>query len=98
MHGNIRHRGKLCIVVVVLTVIFGLSQIHTVPISVHGSNDTVSARILFDEGQLATICHDAEHLLSDIDPDKKIIDAWRRLDAIRDYCRNIVPASNSDRE
>jgi hypothetical protein len=52
--------------------------------------------MLFDDNQLAAICHDAEQLLDRIDPDKQIIDAWRRLDIIRDYYHDIIRELNSN--
>jgi len=52
--------------------------------------------VLFDGNQLAAICHDAEQLLDRIDPDKQIVDAWRRLDIIRDYYQNSSPDPNSN--
>jgi hypothetical protein len=41
--------------------------------------------ILFDEQQLAEICHDAAQYLQRIDPDRQLGDAWRRLDLIRGH-------------
>lgn len=76
-----------------------IAENELVPSLLSEDDDNLSRSLmLFDEGQLAAICHAAERLLSDIDPDKKIADAWRRLDIIRDYYRNIIPASNAKRE
>ncbi len=55
-----------------------------------------SCLMLFDDSQLATICHDAGQLLADIDPGKRFSDAWRRLEIIRDYYRSITPESGTN--
>lgn len=47
---------------------------------------------LFDESQLAAICHDAEDLLQRIDAERGLEDAWRRLALIRRYYRAMAPS------
>jgi len=47
--------------------------------------------LLFDEGQLAAISNDAEVFLEKTDPDKQLVDAWRRLALIQDYYRRLLP-------
>jgi hypothetical protein len=47
--------------------------------------------LLFDEGQLAAISNDAEVFLEKTDPDKQLLDAWRRLALIQDYYRRLRP-------
>lgn len=49
--------------------------------------------LLFDEGQLAIICNDAESYLLEIDPGKHLVEAWRRLALIQDYYRHLLPES-----
>jgi len=54
--------------------------------------------ILFDDGQLATICNDAGHWLEELDPDKQLVDVWHRLALIRHYYQgksgDSIPISN----
>jgi hypothetical protein len=52
--------------------------------------------IVFDDTQLATICHDAADYLQRIDPERQITAAWRRLDLIRDYYRGSTPHSRAN--
>lgn len=49
--------------------------------------------LLFDEVQLAAICNDAENYLAEVDPQKQLIDAWRRVTLIQDYYRSLLPES-----
>jgi hypothetical protein len=52
--------------------------------------------IVFDDTQLATICHAAENYLQRIDPDRQIPAAWRRLDLIRDNYGGSTPHSRAN--
>ena len=52
--------------------------------------------VLFDDTQLATICHDAAEYLRGIDPGRQMTSAWRRLDLLRDYYRRSTPSSRAN--
>ncbi len=52
--------------------------------------------MLFDDTQLAAICHDAADYLQDIDPGRQMTAAWRRLDLVRDYYRRSTPSSRAN--
>jgi hypothetical protein len=52
--------------------------------------------ILFDDSQLATICHTAEDYLQDRDPERQLTAAWRRLDLICAHYCSSVPGSRAN--
>lgn len=51
---------------------------------------------LFDEHQLASLCHDAEQWLQAADPQRSLVDAWRRLALIVSHYRRIQPQSDAN--
>jgi hypothetical protein len=59
-------------------------------------NNLERCLMIFDDRQLAAICHSAEQYLQKADPDKKLIDAWRRLNIIHNYYRNSAAVTNGN--
>ena len=51
---------------------------------------------IFDASQLAAICHDAGTFLRQRDPQRNLVDAWRRLALIEDHYRALQPESNAN--
>lgn len=49
--------------------------------------------VIFDETQLASICHEARAFLQQHDPDSEFEDAWRRLELIESHYRALQPGS-----
>lgn len=58
--------------------------------------DLTRCLALFDENQLAAICHDGDSLLQRIDPDRTLDAAWRRLALIRQYYSEIGPPAEAN--
>jgi hypothetical protein len=52
--------------------------------------------MLFDESQLAAICHDAGRWLQSMDPDRTVADAWRRLAIIQAYYSSLKPHADAN--
>ncbi len=52
--------------------------------------------LLFDESQLAIICNDADTYLLEVDPEKLLVEAWRRLTLIQNYYRHLLPDSETN--
>lgn len=48
---------------------------------------------LFDEQQIAAICHDAGEFLAQHDPERRLADAWARLQLIEDHYRQLRPST-----
>ncbi len=46
---------------------------------------------LFDEQQMAALCHDAGVFLAQRDPEHRLVDAWARLQLIEDHYRQLQP-------
>lgn len=47
---------------------------------------------LFDEQQMAALCHDAGVFLAQHDPERRLADAWARLQVIEDHYRRLQPS------
>lgn len=47
--------------------------------------------MLFDDTQMASLCHQAGRWLQELDPDRELVDAWRRLALMQAYYRSIRP-------
>lgn len=68
-----------------------------IPTLLSEADETLAAAlVIFDETQLATICHDAAAYLQQRDPDKHWTDAWRRLALIEARYRDIQPQSSAN--
>jgi len=52
--------------------------------------------MLFDESQLAAICHDAGRWLQSMDPHRTVADAWRRLAIIQAYYSSLKPHADAN--
>lgn len=52
--------------------------------------------LLFDDNQLAAICHAAGRWLEEIDPQRNIPGAWRRLDLVEAYYRSLGPPADAN--
>jgi hypothetical protein len=48
---------------------------------------------LFDEQQMAALCHDARVFLAQQDPERGLADAWARLQLIEDHYRRLQPSA-----
>ena len=48
---------------------------------------------LFDEQQMAALCHDARVFLAQHDPERRLADAWARLQLIEDHYRRLQPSA-----
>jgi hypothetical protein len=48
---------------------------------------------LFDEQQIAALCHDAGVFLAQHDPERRLTDAWARLQLIEDHYRRLQPSA-----
>ena len=48
---------------------------------------------LFDEQQMAALCHDARVFLAQQDPERRLADAWARLQLIEDHYRRLQPSA-----
>jgi hypothetical protein len=49
---------------------------------------------LFDEQQMAALCHDARVFLAQQDPERGLADAWARLQLIEDHYRRLQPSAS----
>lgn len=52
--------------------------------------------LIFDSTQVAAICSDAADYLDEIDPERNLSDAWRRLGLLLDYSRDHAPDSGAN--
>lgn len=52
--------------------------------------------VLFDEQQLATLCHEAGRWLEQVDPERAQTDAWRRLALLQAYYSHLKPQSDAN--
>jgi len=52
--------------------------------------------VLFDEQQLATLCHEAGRWLEQVDPERAQTDAWRRLALLQAYYSQLKPQSDAN--
>jgi hypothetical protein len=61
--------------------------------SLLSEDDTALLRclVIFDQAQVGAICADAADYLDEIDPQRKLGDAWRRLELLLDYYREHAP-------
>jgi hypothetical protein len=65
-----------------------------IPALLSETPDSLAAALtLFDDQQLATVCHDAGALLAQLDPERRLADAWARLQLIEDHYRQLQPAT-----
>jgi len=64
-----------------------------IPTLLSEAGDSLAATLtLFDEQQLAAICHDAGEFLARHDPQRRLTDAWIRLRLIEDHYRRLQPS------
>ncbi len=74
-----------------------ISEEEFVPSLLSEDDDSLErCLLLFDENQLAAICNDSEVYLAKVDPDKKLVDGWRRLALIHNYYRRLLPESTAN--
>jgi hypothetical protein len=52
--------------------------------------------LIFDSTQVGAICSDAADYLEEIDPQRNLSDAWRRLGLLLDYYRDHAPDSGAN--
>jgi hypothetical protein len=57
-----------------------------------GEQSLAAALTLFDEQQMAALCHDAGVFLAQHDPERRLADAWARLQLIENHYRHLEPS------
>ena len=65
-----------------------------IPTLLSGDADALTAALnLFDEQQLASLCHDAGAFLRRHDPQRRLENAWARLHLMEDHYRQLQPST-----
>ena len=74
-----------------------IAEQELIPTLLSEPDDSLAATlVIFDENQLAAICHDATAYLQLRDPGRAWTDAWRRLGLIETHYRDIQPGSSAN--